>query len=129
MSFNLGNRTSIIADEIRLIEGNALIDIRDLVSGTVPTNVYSRGQIDALLGTKADDLTTYSISQVDGLLENIELTPGPTGAQGAAGSDGIAGSTGPRGSTGPQGPTGVAGSAGPRAPRASARRGRRVPLV
>ena len=76
MSFDLGNRTSIITDEIRLIEGNELVDIRDLVSGTVPTNVYNKGQIDALLDTKADDATTYSITQVDGLLDDKQDTIG-----------------------------------------------------
>ena len=77
MSFNLGNRTSIIANEIRLIEGNELVDIKDLVSGTVPTNVYSKGQIDALLDTKADDLTTYSITQVNSLLDDKQDAIGP----------------------------------------------------
>ena len=88
MSFNLGNRTSIIADEIRLIEGNALVDIRDLVSGTVPTDVYSRGQVDASLGTKADHATTYSITQVDDLLDDKQDAIGP-GALDIADADGL----------------------------------------
>jgi len=59
-------------------------------------------------------------------INNIQLTPGPTGPAGANGVDGATGSQGPQGVAGPagadgatgsQGPQGVAGPAGPASPR------------
>ena len=50
---------------------------------------------------------------VDGLIETIELTPGPQGPIGPEGPQGPIGETGP---TGPQGPQGIQGEQGPQGP-------------
>jgi hypothetical protein len=50
-----------------------------------------------------------TLTALDGAIETIELTPGPTGPAGPAGP---AGATGPAGAQGPAGATGPAGAAG-----------------
>jgi len=55
-----------------------------------------------------------AIADVEGGLENIQLTPGPRGDTGEIGPAGPKGDTG---ETGPQGPQGATGSAGPQGPQ------------
>ena len=55
----------------------------------------------------------YTKTQVDGIVDTIELTPGP---QGPAGPAGAKGDTGPQGPQGPVGPTGKVGPQGPQGP-------------
>ena len=50
---------------------------------------------------------------VDGLIETIELTPGPQGPIGPEGPQGPIGPIGPQGEQGPQGPQGIQGEQGP----------------
>lgn len=57
----------------------------------------------------------YTKTQVDGIVDTIELTPGPQGPAGPAGAQGPIGPQGPVGPTGevgPQGPQGPAGEKG-----------------
>lgn len=54
---------------------------------------------------------------VDGLIETIELTPGPQGPIGPAGPQGPIGETGPQGEPGIQGPQGIQGETGPQGPQ------------
>lgn len=54
---------------------------------------------------------------VDGLIETIELTPGPQGPTGPAGPQGPIGETGPQGEPGIQGPQGIQGETGPQGPQ------------
>ena len=59
----------------------------------------------------------YTKTQVDGIVETIELTPGPQGPQGERGpqgEQGPIGETGPKGDTGPQGIQGPQGEPGPK---------------
>ena len=64
----------------------------------------------------------YTKTQVDGIVETIELTPGPQGPAGPAGEigpqgpQGERGPVGPIGETGPQGPAGEKGAVGPQGP-------------
>ena len=53
---------------------------------------------------------------VDGLIETIELTPGPQGPIGPMGPQGPIGETGPQGEPGIQGPQGEQGPQGPQGP-------------
>ena len=53
---------------------------------------------------------------VDGLIETIELTPGPQGPIGPEGPQGPIGETGPQGEPGIQGPQGETGPQGPQGP-------------
>ena len=55
----------------------------------------------------------YTKTQVDGIVDTIELTPGP---QGPAGPAGAKGDTGPQGPQGPVGPAGEVGPQGPQGP-------------
>lgn len=55
----------------------------------------------------------YTKTQVDGIVETIELTPGPQGPVGPTGEVGPQGEIGPVGPTGPQGEIGPAGPVGP----------------
>ena len=58
----------------------------------------------------------YTKTQVDGIVDTIELTPGPQGPQGLQGEQGIQGpigETGPQGIQGPQGEQGPKGEQGP----------------
>ena len=64
------------------------------------------------------DLTNYyTKSEVDGLIETIELTPGPQGPTGPEGPQGPIGETGPQGEQGPQGIQGPIGETGPQGPQ------------
>lgn len=86
------------------------------VGDTEPTDEEIRvwinpaGEASAALATK---------QYVDGLIETIELTPGPQGPIGPEGPQGPIGETGPQGiqgpigETGPQGPQGEIGPQGP----------------
>ena len=56
----------------------------------------------------------YTKTQVDGIVDTIELTPGPQGPQGPQGIQGPIGETGPKGDTGPQGIQGLQGEQGPK---------------
>jgi len=55
------------------------------------------------------DTFTGAIDNLQEQIDNIELTPGPTGA---TGSQGVTGATGAKGETGPQGATGNMGATG-----------------
>lgn len=60
------------------------------------------------------------LAEIQGNIENIELTPGPAGPQGATGPQGPQGEKGDKGdtgATGPQGPTGATGATGPKGPK------------
>lgn len=59
----------------------------------------------------------YTKTQVDGIVETIELTPGPQGEQGPQGEPGPKGDTGPQGIQGPQGPQGIQGPIGETGPK------------
>lgn len=59
----------------------------------------------------------YTKTQVDGIVETIELTPGPQGPAGPAGEVGPAGPAGEQGPIGPQGPVGPIGEVGPQGPQ------------
>jgi hypothetical protein len=59
-------------------------------------------------------LDVYSTSEVDGLIADIELTPGPQGEQGPQGPQGIQGE---QGIQGPQGIQGIQGETGPQGPQ------------
>ena len=56
--------------------------------------------------TKVDLSDYYTKSEVDVIIDTIELTPGP---QGVTGLQGVTGEQGPTGATGPQGATGLPG--------------------
>ena len=55
----------------------------------------------------------YTKTQVDGIVDTIELTPGPQGERGPVGP---IGETGPQGERGPVGPEGKVGPQGPQGP-------------
>ena len=59
----------------------------------------------------------YTKTQVDEIVETIELTPGPIGPAGSAGETGPQGPIGETGPQGPQGPVGPAGEVGPQGPQ------------
>lgn len=66
------------------------------------------------------DTFTDAIDNLQEQIDNIELTPGPTGATGAKGETGPQGATGVKGETGgigPQGPTGATGAKGETGPQ------------
>ena len=100
--------------------------------GTDLTNYYTKSEVDAKIPSTAGlateqyvndaianinipevDLTNYyTKSEVDGLIETIELTPGPQGPIGPEGPQGPIGETGPQGEPGIQGPQGEIGPQG-----------------
>lgn len=69
-----------------------------------------------VLKTAVVDLSNYYTKpEIDQLLANIELTPGPQGPQGPQGTKGDQGQVGPQGSVGPrgvEGPQGIQGTQG-----------------
>lgn len=69
----------------------------------------------------ASDVNAYTAIEVDGLLSEIELTPGPPGPAGedstVPGPPGERGPEGPQGPAGEQGPVGPAGPVGPDGPQ------------
>ena len=80
------------------------------VGDTEPTDEEIRVWINPA-GEASEALATKQY--VDGLIETIELTPGPQGPIGPEGPQGPIGETGP---TGPQGPQGIQGEQGPQGP-------------
>ena len=86
------------------------------VGDTEPTDEEIRVWINPA-GEASEALATKQY--VDGLIETIELTPGPQGPIGPEGPQGPIGETGPQGEpgiqgeTGPQGPQGIQGPIGP----------------
>lgn len=86
------------------------------VGDTEPTDEEIRVWINPA-GEASEALATKQY--VDGLIETIELTPGPQGPQGIQGPQGETGPQGPQGKTGeigptgPQGPQGIQGEQGP----------------
>ena len=76
--------------------------------GTLNTNLASAT---ASIGTLNTNLAsaTASILGLSMSIDNISLTPGPTGATGADGVDGVDGAQGPEGPQGIEGPVGVSG--------------------
>ena len=54
----------------------------------------------------------YTKTQVDGIVDTIELTPGPQGERGPVGPEGKVGPQGPQGEIGPVGPVGPKGEPG-----------------
>ena len=80
------------------------------------TEQYVNEKIEeAQLGSSEVDLTNYyTKSEVDGLIETIELTPGPQGPIGLTGPEGP---QGPIGEIGPQGEPGIQGEQGPIGPQ------------
>ena len=54
----------------------------------------------------------YTKTQVDGIIDTIELTPGPQGERGPVGPEGKVGPQGPQGEIGPVGPVGPKGDPG-----------------
>jgi hypothetical protein len=99
------------------------IELTDLlIKGDPVTGVLCKLNIEgliALLPPPAEsDLTNYYTKpQVDTLIDDIELLPGPQGEQGPAGIDGLDGQNGAPGADstvpGPQGEQGVPGEQGP----------------
>ena len=92
------------------------------VGDTEPTNEEIRVWINPA-GEASEALATKQY--VDGLIETIELTPGPQGPIGPEGPQGPIGEIGPQGPqgpigetgpTGPQGPQGIQGEQGPQGP-------------
>ena len=89
------------------------------VGDTEPTDEEIRVWINPA-GEASEALATKQY--VDGLIETIELTPGPQGPTGPEGPQGPIGETGPQGEqgiqgeTGPQGPQGIQGEQGPQGP-------------
>ena len=87
------------------------------VGDTEPTDEEIRVWINPA-GKASEALATKQY--VDGLIETIELTPGPQGPIGPEGPQGPIGETGPqgpRGVQGPQGPQGIQGEQGPIGPQ------------
>lgn len=93
------------------------------VGDTEPTDEEIRVWINPA-GEASEALATKQY--VDGLIETIELTPGPQGPTGPEGPQGPIGETGPQGpqgiqgpqgETGPQGPQGKTGEIGPTGPQ------------
>ena len=90
------------------------------VGDTEPTDEEIRVWINPA-GEASEALATKQY--VDGLIETIELTPGPQGPQGIQGEQGPQGiqgpigETGPQGEPGPQGPQGIQGPQGPIGPQ------------
>ena len=93
------------------------------VGDTEPTDEEIRVWINPA-GEASEALATKQY--VDGLIETIELTPGPQGPQGIQGPQGEQGPQGPQGKTGekgaqgvqgPQGPQGIQGEQGPIGPQ------------
>lgn len=90
------------------------------VGDTEPTDEEIRVWINPA-GEASEALATKQY--VDGLIETIELTPGPQGPIGPEGPQGPIGETGPQGEpgiqgeTGPQGPQGIQGEQGPIGPQ------------
>lgn len=76
--------------------------------------------VDTELNKKSDKTTTYTKLEVDSLISEIELTPGPQGPegpqglQGPKGDPGIQGPQGPKGDKGDQGLQGIQGLQGPK---------------
>ena len=87
------------------------------VGDTEPTDEEIRVWINPA-GEASEALATKQY--VDGLIETIELTPGPQGPIGPQGIQGPIGETGPQGpigETGPQGEPGPQGEIGPQGPQ------------
>ena len=80
------------------------------VGDTEPTNEEIRVWINPA-GEASEALATKQY--VDGLIETIELTPGPQGPQGIQGPQGEIGPQGPQGPIGEKGEQGVQGPQGP----------------
>ena len=80
------------------------------VGDTEPTDEEIRVWINPA-GEASEALATKQY--VDGLIETIELTPGPQGPIGPEGPQGPMGEQGIQGETGPQGPQGKTGEKGP----------------
>ena len=80
------------------------------VGDTEPTDEEIRVWINPA-GEASEALATKQY--VDGLIETIELTPGPQGPIGPEGPQGPIGETGPQGEPGIQGPQGEQGPQGP----------------
>lgn len=90
------------------------------VGDTEPTDEEIRVWINPA-GEASEALATKQY--VDGLIETIELTPGPQGPIGPEGPQGPIGETGPQGiqgpigETGPKGEQGIQGETGPQGPQ------------
>ena len=84
------------------------------VGDTEPTDEEIRVWINPA-GEASQALATKQY--VDGLIETIELTPGPQGPIGPEGPQGPIGETGPQGEPGIQGEQGPQGPIGPQGPR------------
>ena len=84
------------------------------VGDTEPTDEEIRVWINPA-GEASEALATKQY--VDGLIETIELTPGPQGPIGETGPQGIQGPIGETGPQGPQGPQGIQGEPGIQGPK------------
>lgn len=101
---------------------NAIFKLRDTIVSDIEN---LQGYVDRAIsgyvsrGTLYDEMNAQEerlYNLISGIVENIELTPGPQGAQGPQGIEGPRGAQGPRGvqgTRGDQGPQGEQGEAGP----------------
>ena len=81
------------------------------VTITIPENIATQEYVEkmiaeAALGGEISLDNYYTKSEVDSVIENIELTPGPAGPQGEQGIQGEPGEQGPTGEPGPAGEDG-----------------------
>ena len=139
---NLTNSSDVVANSYSVIRGSSIVNILDLLPGGIqgPTtvdaytkietdirllskadksNTYTEVEVDtmllatkALIDSKANTADVYNKSAVDGLISNIQLTPGATGARGIKGDTGLTGATGSQGGKGDTGSTGAQGNKG-----------------
>lgn len=121
-------KDSTVAGQLSVLEESLLRRIEEII-GSAPEELDTLKEIADALGNNNTAIESImqtiaekaSKAYVDGLIENISLTPGPQGEQGIqgevgpqgpkgdqgpAGEQGIQGETGPKGDTGEQGPKG-----------------------
>ena len=113
---NLTNSSDVVANSYSVIRGSSIVNILDLLPGGIqgPTTVdaYTKIETDIKLLSKSNTADVYNKSAVDGLISNIQLTPGATGTRGIKGDTGLTGTTGSQGGKGDTGSTGAQGNKG-----------------
>ena len=80
---NLSNSMDIVANSYSVIDGNRIVNIRDLMPGgsqAAPTiDAYTKLQSDAILINKSDKATTYTKTEVDSRISGMRVDAYTTG--------------------------------------------------
>ena len=75
-SLSLNNSIDIVANSVSIIDGNDLIDVKDMfvpISPYHPEDYFTKTETNALLDDKADQLSTYTKTESDNNLASNSL--------------------------------------------------------